>query len=244
MAKTITTAGLASGLVETWAGAVRIEASERGVRRVQLPEWIADTAPSAPAFGGVSILSSSSKDAECHVRQGLEEVAEYFVRARKVFTVSLDVPGPPFFSRVWAEVRRVPYGDTRSYREIAGMLGAAPATRAVGAANGANPVAPMVPCHRIVGSDGNLTGYGPGLALKQRLLVMEDAIPASSAEYPEWVERVTGRLGTPNWVLGLRRGHTYCAPLEAPVPLREMPNRIFPSESEAVLAGYQRLRAA
>jgi O-6-methylguanine DNA methyltransferase len=90
------------------------------------------------------------------------EVAEYFNGARRTFTVPLDLSGTAFYRRVWAEVAAVPYGETRSYQEIAETLGAPRAVRAVGAANGANPVAPLVCCQRIVGSDGSLTGYGPG----------------------------------------------------------------------------------
>jgi len=134
----------------------------------------------------------------------------------------------------------VPYGETRSYAEIARLLDRPQATRAVGAANGANPVAPFVPCQRIVGSDGNLTGYGPGLPLKQRLLAMEDAIPSNPADYLAWVERVDRRLGRSTWVLGLRRTQTYCAPLAAPVSLRTLPNRLFVTEAEAEAAGYRR----
>jgi O-6-methylguanine DNA methyltransferase len=177
------------------------------------------------------------------LEQGLAELAEYFAGVRKVFGVPLDLHGPSFFARVWAEVGRVPYGESRSYQEIAEALGAPKSTRAVGAANGANPVAPLVPCHRIVGSDGNLTGYGPGLPLKERLLAMEDAVPGGSVDnaYLAWVERVALRLGSPEWVLGLRRLRKFCAPQVAPITLRELPNRLFAGEKEAMASGYERL---
>jgi O-6-methylguanine DNA methyltransferase len=160
-----------------------------------------------------------------------------------MFEVPLDLQGPSFFGRVWAEVGRVAYGETRSYQEIAERLGAPKSTRAVGAANGANPVAPLVPCHRILGSNGDLTGYGPGLPLKQRLLAMEDAVPVSSAEndYLAWVKRVALRLESLEWVLGLRRRRRFCAPALAPLAEREVPGRLFSCEAEALAAGYERL---
>jgi methylated-DNA-[protein]-cysteine S-methyltransferase len=237
------TVHLAIGIVETWAGIIRVEATDLGVRRVQLPTWVADASNIATAGPGRKIIVRGSKQAERVLQQGLAELAEYFSAGRKVFGVPLDLQGPSFFGRVWAQVGRVPYGETRSYQEVAQMLGAPKSTRAVGAANGANPVAPLVPCHRIVGSDGDLTGYGPGLPLKQRLLAMEDAVPVSREEYDyrAWVERIALRLESPDWVLGLRRLRRFCAPGLAPVPLREVPNRLFADEGEALASGYEKL---
>lgn len=234
----------AVGYVTTWAGAVWITASELGVQRVQLPDWHG-VPPLSPASdqGRVVIETAGGADkALQHLRQGLNEIAEYFNGSRRTFTVPLDLQGPAFYRRVWAVVGTVPCGETRSYGEITLTLGASQAFRAVGAANGANPVAPFVPCHRIVGSDGALTGYGPGLPLKQQLLRFEDAIPGAEADYSAWVERVGERLGNPNWILGLRRNHSYCAPLAAPAPTRIWPNRFFANVAEAEAAGYDRLR--
>jgi methylated-DNA-[protein]-cysteine S-methyltransferase len=84
--------------------------------------------------------------------------------------LAVDPPGTPFQRAVWAELRRIPAGETRSYRDVAQAIGAASAVRAVGAANGANPIWLVVPCHRVIGADGSLTGYGGGLALKRWLL--------------------------------------------------------------------------
>ena len=237
------TADLAAGTVETWAGVIRVEASVLGVRSVQLPTWPADSSNIRAAGSGGEITVCGSKEAERVLEQALAELAEYFSGVRKVFDVPLDLHGPSFFARVWAEVGRVPYGETRSYQEIAEALGTPKSTRAVGAANGANPVAPLVPCHRIVGSDGNLTGYGPGLPLKERLLTMEDAVPGGSVDnaYLAWIERVALRLESPEWVLGLRRLRRFCDPGSAPVALRELPNRLFASEKEAMASGYERL---
>jgi O-6-methylguanine DNA methyltransferase len=91
--------------------------------------------------------------------------------------------GTPFQLQVWQELRRIPYGETRTYGEIARAIGHPGAARAVGAANGANPIAIIVPCHRVIGSDGALTGYGGGLPTKAWLLSLEGAItPACKAD--------------------------------------------------------------
>jgi methylated-DNA-[protein]-cysteine S-methyltransferase len=85
----------------------------------------------------------------------------------------LDLEGTDFQLRVWHELLTIPYGETRSYAQIAEAIGRPKAVRAVGAANGSNPVAILVPCHRVIGSNGKLTGYGGGLPLKKRLLELE-----------------------------------------------------------------------
>jgi O-6-methylguanine DNA methyltransferase len=104
------------------------------------------------------------------VRRQLEE---YFDGGRREFDLPLDLRGTPFQLRVWAELQRIPYGSTISYGELARRLGNPNLTRAVGAANGANPVSIVVPCHRVIGADGSLTGYGGGLDAKRRLLELE-----------------------------------------------------------------------
>ncbi len=107
------------------------------------------------------------------VMRALEEIRHYFAGDLRRFTIPLDLRGTTFQTRVWQTVSTVPYGKTVTYREIAERIGAPKAFRAVGAANGANPAAIIVPCHRIVGSDGKLHGYGGGLHEKQWLLDME-----------------------------------------------------------------------
>ena len=92
----------------------------------------------------------------------------------------LDLRGSPFQKAVWANVERVPYGRTASYSEIARLAGRPKAFRAVGAANGANPIPLVIPCHRIVGANGSLTGYGGGLANKRWLLIHEGVLKAES----------------------------------------------------------------
>jgi methylated-DNA-[protein]-cysteine S-methyltransferase len=101
------------------------------------------------------------------------QLEAYFRGERRVFDLPLALRGTPFQLRVWAELLRIPYGATISYGELARQLGDPNLTRAVGAANGANPVSIIVPCHRVIGADGSLTGYGGGLEMKRRLLALE-----------------------------------------------------------------------
>jgi methylated-DNA-[protein]-cysteine S-methyltransferase len=101
------------------------------------------------------------------------QVAEYAAGKRQDFALELDIQGPPFNRLVWNALLNIPFGRTTSYGLLARRIGHPDAARAVGAANGANPIALIVPCHRVIGSDGSLTGYGGGLPLKRRLLEHE-----------------------------------------------------------------------
>jgi methylated-DNA-[protein]-cysteine S-methyltransferase len=105
--------------------------------------------------------------------QARSELAEYFAGERTEFEVPIAADGTAFQQRVWAALRTVPYGSRATYREIADQIGAPRAIRAVGAANGRNPISIIVPCHRVIGSDGSLTGYAGGLAAKEWLLKLE-----------------------------------------------------------------------
>lgn len=101
------------------------------------------------------------------------QVTEYDNGKRRAFEFELRPEGPEFHQQVWQALLEVPYGETTSYGAIARRVGQPNAARAVGAANGANPIALVVPCHRVIGSDGSLTGYGGGLPLKRALLEHE-----------------------------------------------------------------------
>jgi methylated-DNA-[protein]-cysteine S-methyltransferase len=101
------------------------------------------------------------------------QLAEYFEGRRTRFDVALALAGSPFERRVWALLQEIPYGETASYGELARRVGQPQAARAVGVANGRNPVAVIVPCHRVIGADGSLTGYGGGLERKRLLLDLE-----------------------------------------------------------------------
>ena len=105
--------------------------------------------------------------------EAARQLREYFAGERTEFDVPLDLAGTPFQRHVWAELQKIPYGETVSYGQLADRIGQPTAARAVGLANGRNPVAIIVPCHRVIGSNGNLTGYGGGLDRKQHLLGFE-----------------------------------------------------------------------
>ncbi|MBV8331896.1 MAG: methylated-DNA--[protein]-cysteine S-methyltransferase [Candidatus Eremiobacteraeota bacterium] len=104
------------------------------------------------------------------------QLEEYFAHRRRDFDLPLRPAGSPFERRVWARLCAIPYGTTTSYGAIANELGLVNGARAVGRANGANPIAVVIPCHRVIGSDGTLTGYGGGLPLKTSLLELEGAL--------------------------------------------------------------------
>lgn len=230
---------IASGAVMTWAGSVQVMAGPAGVRTAQIPQWSATRTETPPDLGAMTVFEGGSDDALRYVRQALSELNEYFRGERQTFTVALDPPGSAFYRMAWAEVARVPFGETRTYANIARAIGSPAAIRAVGAANGANPVAPFVPCHRIVGSDGRLTGYGPGLPLKARLLAMEGAIPHDASQYDAWVATLSAGDNEHTLVLGIRGTSRYCAPGCARSRARwALPPHIFASVADALQAGY------
>jgi methylated-DNA-[protein]-cysteine S-methyltransferase len=113
--------------------------------------------------------------------EATRQLEEYFDRRRTTFDLPLAPVGTPFRQAVWAALRTIPYGETASYGEIADQLGQPGAARAVGAANGRNPIGIVIPCHRVVGASGGLTGYGGGLERKRFLLALEQS-PAARDE--------------------------------------------------------------
>ena len=108
--------------------------------------------------------------------EAARQLRAYFAGQLRDFQLPLDIEGTDFQKRVWGQVAAIPYGETRSYLQISTALGSPGAVRAVGAANGANPVPIVVPCHRVIGAHGKLVGYGGGLAMKKRLLELEGAM--------------------------------------------------------------------
>jgi len=147
--------------VDTPVGRLGLVASERGLRRVL---W-----PGEPDAGGdEAVLAAAAA-----------QLREYFDGTRRTFDLPLDLEGTPFQRRAWLALAEIPYGETRSYGEQARRLGAPRSARAVGAANGANPLPIVLPCHRLVGADGSLTGFGGGLATKRMLLELESARAAT-----------------------------------------------------------------
>ena len=107
------------------------------------------------------------------LRETEKQLSEYFAGKRSRFSIKLDPKGTDFQNQVWQALLTIPFGETRSYGQIARQIGKAKAMRAVGAANGKNPLSIIVPCHRVIGASGQLTGFAGGLVIKQQLLVLE-----------------------------------------------------------------------
>jgi methylated-DNA-[protein]-cysteine S-methyltransferase len=115
------------------------------------------------------------------LRECAEQLADYFAGKRQCFDLPVAPRGTPFQERVWREIAKVPFGETITYAELALRAGAPGSARAAGAATGRNPLAIVVPCHRIVGSGGALTGYAGGLPRKEKLLALEGALEDAAA---------------------------------------------------------------
>jgi methylated-DNA-[protein]-cysteine S-methyltransferase len=138
---------------------LRLVASDMGIRAIEFEPW--------------RVLACQRNDGNPLLMEAVRQLQAYFAGQLREFQLPLDIEGTEFQKRVWREVAAIPYGETRSYLQIATALGSPGAVRAVGAANGANPVPIVVPCHRVIGAKGRLVGYGGGLALKKRLLERE-----------------------------------------------------------------------
>ena len=127
--------------------------------------------------GGEVLAENTGHSSENEVlARTREQLSEYFAGTRTSFDLPLDPRGTPFELSVWKELRAIPYGATRSYSDIARRLGDPRSTRAVGAANGKNPIPIIVPCHRVIGAHGELTGFGGGIDRKRWLLEHEGAL--------------------------------------------------------------------
>jgi len=121
----------------------------------------------------------SRGDEDPVLREAVKQLREYFTGERREFMVPLKATGTAFQQTVWTELCEIPYGNTISYGELAKRIGNAAASRAVGMANGRNPISIIVPCHRVIGSSGSLTGYGGGLERKRELLALEKRFSAN-----------------------------------------------------------------
>jgi methylated-DNA-[protein]-cysteine S-methyltransferase len=150
---------------ETPLGAMRVVGDAERIDRVDLPRSAA--CQPDPSW------KESRRTPPAALGEARRQLAEYFASARRDFDLPLAADGTPFQHRVWDALRRIPYGETISYGELARRIGKPTASRAVGAANGRNPIAIVVPCHRVIGADGTLIGYGGGLPVKQALLALE-----------------------------------------------------------------------
>jgi methylated-DNA-[protein]-cysteine S-methyltransferase len=120
----------------------------------------------------VGVSPEWTEEHACFVT-AIRQLREYFAGRRKSFALKLSPEGTEFQKAVWGELQNIPYGETISYKTLAERIGKPQAVRAVGAANGANPIPIIIPCHRVIGHNGSLTGFGGGLPLKKRLLALE-----------------------------------------------------------------------
>lgn len=128
---------------------------------------------SSRKVGQESEIEAKVKEAPAPLKEAWQQLDEYFAGCRQRFSLKLNLQGTPFQKKVWAELQKIPYGQTRSYGEIARACGYPGGSRAVGQANHHNPVVIIIPCHRVVGSDGRLVGFGAGLWRKKWLLQHE-----------------------------------------------------------------------
>jgi methylated-DNA-[protein]-cysteine S-methyltransferase len=151
-------------MTDTPVGRLRLAAGERGLIAVLWPDHDSRRVRLGPLVEDQDhpILIETER-----------QLGAYFAGERQSFTLPLDFHGTAFQITVWQALLAIPFGETRSYGEIARQIGKPNASRAVGAANGRNPISIIAPCHRLVGSDGSLTGFAGGLAAKQHLLRME-----------------------------------------------------------------------
>jgi O-6-methylguanine DNA methyltransferase len=176
-------------LQNQWFGTLRVEAEPGGVCAIS---W-ADDATVSQAVQGVDDTPADDASAEHWAHIAVQQLEEYFAGQRKQFEVPLVLRGTPFQVSVWKALLQIPYGETRSYGDIARAIGRDRAVRAVGQANRANPIPVIIPCHRVVGSNGTLTGYaGDQVHLKRHLLEHEHAVlPVKSPRQPRMVEPKT-----------------------------------------------------
>jgi len=158
--------------LQTGIGELLVAAHDRGVCRIAFPAELAGRW--FPWFDRYYSLVPRAGD-HPWLRTFERQLREYLARRRREFTIPLDLRGTPFQMQVWHRLLKIPYGSTLSYGEVARELGRPRAPRAVGAASAGNPMAIVVPCHRLTGSTGHLVGFAGGLALKEKLLCIEGA---------------------------------------------------------------------
>jgi methylated-DNA-[protein]-cysteine S-methyltransferase len=150
--------------IDSPVGELKLVASDKGVAAIL---WENDNPDRVP-LGPLMVESENPI-----LRETERQLGAYFAGKLKTFTVPLDFKGTAFQRRVWEALLTIPFGETRSYGEIARRIGNPSASRAVGAANGKNPISIIAPCHRVIGSTGKLTGFAGGLEAKERLLGLE-----------------------------------------------------------------------
>lgn len=148
--------------IESPLGPLLLAADEASLREIL---FVNGRRPAAP--------DPSWKEDRAPLRETIRQLRAYFAGELESFDLPLAPQGTPFQQNVWRRLCDIPYGETISYGELAGQIGNPKASRAVGLANGANPIPIVIPCHRVIGSNGKLTGYGGGLPIKEKLLALE-----------------------------------------------------------------------
>lgn len=151
--------------LDTPIGRLLLARDDAGLRQICF-EGPAEAGPDVSASAGAGPRDDVFEDV-------VAQLTEYFAGTRRQFELPLAPAGTPFQQRVWAALLDIPYGHTISYGELAARIGQKSASRAVGLANGSNPLPIVIPCHRVIGANGKLTGYGGGLPIKERLLALE-----------------------------------------------------------------------
>lgn len=151
--------------LDTPIGKLLIAGDDAAVRRIEFPK---DGKPGCPEAGWI-------ESAKGPLAEAVRQLREYFAGHRTEFDLPLAPEGTEFQRSVWRRLQEIPYGETISYGELAKRVGNPKASRAVGAANGQNPIPIVIPCHRVIGSNGKLTGFGGGLPTKEALLGLESA---------------------------------------------------------------------
>ena len=170
-------------------GTIYVVCTQKGIRRILLPQNASsqNTTHNIFSFQIQDALAKYFPETEYIEEKGMmpqfgmcsqaiEELRQYFAGERQEFRCPVIPKGTPFQQQVWEIVQAIPYGETRTYGDIAEALGDKNLSRAVGLANNANPIPIIIPCHRVIGKDGRLVGYGGGLAMKQYLLKLEGAL--------------------------------------------------------------------
>src|SRR5437764_11465582 len=147
---------------ESPIGILLLATDEAGLREITLPK-----------NGGPALPKRDWQENHSALREASRQLRAYFSGELEAFDLPLAPEGTPFQQRVWSELRKIPYGETISYGELAKRIENPNAYRAVGLANGSNPIPIIIPCHRVIGSNGKLTGYGGGLPIKEKLLALE-----------------------------------------------------------------------
>lgn len=167
-------------------GPLFLAASDRGLVALEFDARLPGQQTIRPNPRDLRSESAGAKDVRFEasptvMRAYVEQLEEYFAGQRREFTFPLDLRGTEFQLACWRALLAIPYGETRTYADIARAVGKSGAFRAVGMANNRNPVAVVVPCHRVIGSDGTLCGYGGGLEIKRKLLELEGALSGTLA---------------------------------------------------------------